>query len=464
MSKGIETLTEVYRRKYIEKTVKSRSIWTELTQVAPFGVHSNWRIFDPHPIIVSKAKGSRIWDVDGNEYIDFNMAFGALVVGHANPHLVNKVMERLSEGTIYGHETEWSLKLSKALTSRFEYEMVRFSSTGLEATSLAVRLARAYTGRTKILKFEGHYHGTHEALAVGVKPDPAHAGHPREPRAIPAGYPLTAIPMEIANTVIVAPWNDGGAVEKIMRKHGNEIAAIILEPVAMNMGVVQADKEFIKSLRDLANEYNCLLIYDEVKTSGMWYRGAREYYGVKADIIAVAKALGGGFPFSAVLADRNIMELIGPRKVPHGGTFNANPLSVYAAYITVTELLTEDRLYYTHKLSSELAKGYQDLIDDMNIEAHVVQVANKGTVYFTRNPVRNWRDFVNNVNWGLWYVWIMGMVLNGVIPQPMAIDEQWTVSIMHSKEDIQKAVETAATVFKEIKGKPAKPLAVEEAI
>ena len=275
---------------------------------------------------------------------------------------------------------------------------------------------------------------------------------------------LTAVPAEIAQTVVVAPWNDIDAVEKIMRKHGNDIAAIILEPVAMNMGVVPADKEFIKGLRDLANEYNSLLIYDEVKTSGMWYRGAREYYGVKADIIAVAKALGGGFPFSAVLSSRKIMELIGPRKVPHGGTFNANPLSVYAAYITVTELLTENNLYYTHKLSNELAKGYQDLINDVGVEAHVVQVANKGTVYFTKDPVRNWRDFVNKVNWGLWYVWTLGMVVRGVIPQPMAMDEQWTISIMHTKEDIEKTIETASIVLREIKGKTVKPLAVEEAI
>jgi len=464
MAERVKFLTDVYKSEYIKKTLKSKEIWTSLNEVTPWGVHSNWRIFDPHPLIISRAKGSRIWDVDGNEYIDFNMAFGALVVGHANPHLIDKVRERMADGTIYGHETEWSLKLSKALTERFGYDMVRFSSTGLEATSLAVRLARAFTGRTKILKFEGHYHGTHDALAVGVKPDPAHAGHPKEPKAIPAGYPLTAIPTEIANTVIVAPWNDIEAVENIMRKHGNDIAAIILEPIAMNMGVVPATKEFIWSLRRLADEYNCLLIYDEVKTSGMWYRGAQEYYGVKADIITVAKALGGGFPFSAVLSSRKIMELIGPKRVPHGGTFNANPLSVYAAYVTVTELLTEANMQYTHNLSGELAKGYRDAIEDAKVDAHVVQVANKGTVFFSRDPIRNWRDFVSKVNWGLWYVWTLGMVVRGVIPQPMAIDEQWTISIMHSKEDIQKAIETAYTVLKEIKSGPVRPLAVEEAL
>jgi glutamate-1-semialdehyde 2,1-aminomutase len=460
----IKTLTEVYRDLYIKKTPKSGEIWSNLAKLTPYGVHSNWRIFDPYPLIMSKAKGSKIWDVDGNEYIDYNMAFGSLVVGHANPKLLEKVKQKLDEGTIYGHETEWSYKLAELLTRKFGYDMIRFSNTGLEATLLAIRLARAATGRTKILKFEGHYHGSHEPLMVGVKPDPKHAGHPKRPKSVPAGYPYNVVPKEIAETVIIAPWNDSEAVEEIMRTHGNEIAAIVLEPVAMNMGVIPGKKDFIALLRKLANEYNCFLIFDEVKTAGMWYRGAQEYYGVKADIIAVGKGLGCGFPFSAVLASKEVMELVGPRKVPHGGTFNANPLSVYAVYVAVTELLTESNLAYTHKLSEELAKGYRDLIQDKKLPAHVVQIANKGTIYFSPEEINTWRDFVNKVNWGLWYVWTLGMVINGIIPQPMAIDEQWTISIMHTKEDIQKTLETADRVMSEIKGKVVKPLAVEEAI
>lgn len=459
-----EILTQIYREQYIKRTPKSYEIWSNLAKLTPHGVHSNWRIFDPYPLIMARGRGSRIYDVDGNEYIDFNMAFGALVVGHANPLLIERIKQKLEDGVIYGHETETSYKLAKELTQRYGYDMVRFSSTGLEATLLAVRLARASTGRNKILKFEGHYHGTHESLMVGVKPDPKHAGHPKRPRSVPSGYPYNVVPRELAENVIVAPWNDIEAVEELMKMHGNDIAAIILEPVAMNMGVVPGKRELIKRLRELADEYNCLLIFDEVKTSGMWYRGAQEYYGIKADIITIAKAIGGGFPFSAVLTKREIMELIGPKKVPHGGTFNANPLSTYAAYVTVTELLTETNLHYTHKLSEELAKGYRDIIQDKGLDAHVVQIANKGTVYFSKDEINNWRDFVFKVNWGYWYVWILGMVINGVIPQPMAIDEQWTVSIMHTKEDIQKAIEIADRVASEIKGKRVEKLAVEEAI
>ena len=196
----------------------------------------------------------------------------------------------------------------------------------------------------------------------------------------------------------------------------------------------------------------------------MAYGGAQEYFGVRADIIAVAKAIGGGFPLSAVLSSRDVMELVGPRRVPHGGTFNANPLAVYAAYVTLTELLTEPNLAYTHKLSEELAKGYRDLIEDKKIDAHVVQIANKGTVYFAKEEINTWRDFVTKVNWGIWYVWTLGMVLNGVIPQPMAVDEQWTVSIMHTKEDIQRTIEAADKVLGEVRGKLVEKLTVEEAI
>lgn len=457
------TLTHFYQEIYTKKTPRSREIWLKMQQIVPYGVHSNWRIFDPYPLIIARGRGSRVWDIDGNEYIDYNMAFGALIVGHANPVLVERIKQKLEEGTIYGFETEYSYLLAEELLKRFNYEMVRFSTTGSEATMLAIRLARATTNRPKILKFEGHYHGTFEILAVGLKPEPRHAGHPKKPRSVPAGLPYRIMPEEYAKYVIIAPWNDIEAVEQIMREHGNDIAAIILEPIPMNMGVIPADKEFMKSLRELADEYNSLLIYDEVKTCSMWYRGAQEYYGVKADIVAIGKGLGSGLPFSAVLASRELMELIGPRKVPHGGTFNSNPISVYGVYVAVKELLTEANLAYTHKLSDELAKGYKDIIEDRKIDAYVSHVANRGIVYFSKEQVKNWRDVKTKVNWGLWYTWCLGMLINGVIPQALAPDDQWSISIMHTKEDIQKTIEVADKVFSGIKGKLVTPIPLEEA-
>jgi glutamate-1-semialdehyde 2,1-aminomutase len=458
---SLKTVTEEYRERFISKTPKSAELYRRNVSLAPHGVHSNWRIFDPHPIFMARGKGSRIWDVDGNEYIDYNMAFGALAIGHAHPILVERIRERIENGTVFGFETKYGVKLAEVLLKRFGFEMIRFSSTGLEGTQLAVRLARAATNRPKILKFEGCYHGSHDSLLVGVKPDPLHAGHPKKPRSVPAG---PGIPKDIADQVVIAPFNDIYAVEDIMRQHGNDIAAIILEPIPMNMGVVLPKKGFLEGLRKLADEYNSLLIFDEVKTSGKFYRGAQDYFGVKPDIIVVAKALGGGYPFSAVMAKKDLMELIGPRKVAHGGTFNSNPLSVYAAYITVTEILTEQNLAYAQKLSDELAKGYRDVIEDKRVDAHVVDIATSGTVFFTKEEISNWRDFVLKVNWGRWYAWVLGMLINGVIPQALGIDEQWTVSIQHTKEDIQKTVEMFDKVLSEIKGRETVPVKVEEAI
>jgi Glutamate-1-semialdehyde aminotransferase len=351
---GILDLIENVKKEYVNKTRRSQELYDELKKYTPYGVHSNWRIWDPYPVFMSRARGSRIWDVDGNEYVDFCMAFGALAVGHSHPVLISEVSSFIANGTIYGFETEYSVKLAKVLLDRFGMDMVRFSNTGGEATELAVRLARAYTGRKYILKFEGHYHGSRDTLMVGLKPIPARAGHPKEPRSVPASMGL---PEDIYKTVLVAQWNDEESVERVFSKYGDEIAGIILEPIAMNMGFIPPKKGFLDFLRKITNEYGSVLIFDEVKTSGKFYGGAEEYFGVKPDIKIVSKAIGGGFPFSAVLGKKDIMELIGPNKVAHGGTFNSNLLSVYAAYITLTKILTRDAMARASNLSEEIAKA-----------------------------------------------------------------------------------------------------------
>ncbi|MCG2885081.1 MAG: aspartate aminotransferase family protein [Vulcanisaeta sp.] len=433
-------LIENVKKEYVNKTRRSQELYDELKKYTPYGVHSNWRIWDPYPMFMSRARGSRIWDVDGNEYVDFCMAFGALVVGHSHPVLINEVSSFIANGTIYGFETEYSVKLAKVLLDRFGMDMVRFSNTGGEATELAVRLARAYTGRKYILKFEGHYHGSRDTLMVGLKPIPARAGHPKEPRSVPASMGL---PEDIYKTVLVAQWNDEESVEKVFSKYGDEIAGIILEPIAMNMGFIPPKKGFLDFLRKISDEYGSVLIFDEVKTSGKFYGGAEEYFGVKPDIKIVSKAIGGGFPFSAVLGKKDIMELIGPNKVAHGGTFNSNPLSVYAAYITLTKILTRDAMTRASNLSEEIAKAGIDIMNDNKIPAYISYAGTSGGIYLTREAVelRNWRDFVKYVNLDAMYVYLTSMVSRGLIPQCIAPDEQWTVSVQHTKEDVDRVVE-----------------------
>jgi glutamate-1-semialdehyde 2,1-aminomutase len=445
---------------FVRKTGGSRALYEKACRLTPHGVHSNWRIFDPYPLFMRKGKGSRIWDVDGNEYIDFNMAFGCLAAGHSHPVLVEAMRKQLEEGSIYGFESEMSVMLAEVLTSRFGYESVRFSTTGLEATLLAVRLARSFTGRRKILKFEGCFHGTHEMLMYNVKPDPYRAGHPATPTVVPASW---GMPDELKNLAVIARYNDLEAARQVMRTHGNEVAGIILEPIAMNMGVVIPDIEFLKGLRELADEYSCLLIFDEVKTSGKFYRGAYEWCGVKADIMVAAKSIAGGFPLSAVLASREVFETVGPRKTAHGGTFNSNIWSATAAYITLTKILTEDALSRSQRLSEKLAKGYEDVLADSGIKYKISHIATSGTVYFGVDRVRNWRDFLKN-DFGLWYSWFLGMLCGGILPQAAGYDEQWTVSVQHTDEDIEKAIEVMKDVVEKLKSGPYTPLKVEEVL
>jgi glutamate-1-semialdehyde 2,1-aminomutase len=434
---------EVEKRKFIERTKRSEQIYRETIKVTPYGVHSNYRIFEPYPIYFSRGKGSRLWDADGNEYIDFNLAFGALVSGHTHPILVRAINERVANSTILGFEFEDSYKLAKIICERYGVDMVKFSSTGGEAANYAIRFARVFTGRKKILKFEGCYHGFGDSLLVSVKPSKAKAGHPRFPNQVPASQGILE---EIVKNTLVAPFNDLEAVETIMKTHGNDVAGIILEPIPMNMGFVLPKPEFLKGLREIADEYNSVLIFDEVKTCGKFYRGATGYFKVKPDLVAMGKAIAGGYPLSLVAGRKEIMECVVPGVVSHAGTFNSNPLSITAGIVTLSQILTEEAMIEATKLSEMLARGYEQIIQDTRISAIVQWAGTSGTVHFTKTKrVENWRDFLTT-EVARWHLYLMIMMNRGIIPMAPGPDEQWTVSVQHTKEDIEKHLEA----FKEV--------------
>ncbi len=460
---GEKNIIEVFMSELEKRTPRSKKLYEKSVTLTPLGVHSNWRIFEPYPIFMSRGKGSKIWDADGNEYLDYNMAFGALTAGHAHPTLVEETTDRIKNGTILGFEAEEVVELSEIVTKRYGFDMCRFSSTGLEATQLAIRLARAFTERSKILKFEGCYHGSHDGLLVGIKPEKYKAGHPKSPINVPAGI---GIPKGVVDNVVVAPFNDLHAVEDLLSKYGDEIAGAILETVPMNMGIVLPEDGFLEGLKKLCDEYNILLIFDDIKLCGKFYGGSPEFFGVKPDIMTIGKSVAGGFPLSGVLASSEVMEIVGPGKVAHGGTFNTNPLSVRAAIVTLTKILTKEAFAHVHRLSDELAKGYRDIIEDRKINAHVVTAGNSGLIYFCGQTIKNWRDFLDYVDFASWFAWALKMILNGIIPQALGFDEQWTVSVQHTKEEIQHTIETADKVFEEIKNSIGKleQLKVEEAV
>lgn len=437
---------EEERKKFLEKTKRSEEIYKKSVEVTPFGVHSNYRAMDPYSIYFTKGKGSRLWDADGNEYIDFHMAFGVLAAGHSHPILVEAIKERIANGTILGFEFDDSYKMAKLICERFGVDRVKFSSTGGEATNYAIRFARAYTERKKILKFEGCYHGFPDSLIVNVKPTVAKAGHPRFPNQVPASKGILE---EVVKHTLIAPFNDLEAVEAVMEKHGNEVAAIILEPIPMNMGYILPKPGFLKGLRKIADEYNSVLIFDEVKTSGKFYRGATGHFKVKPDLLTMAKAIAGGYPLSLVAGKKDIMNSVVPGTVSHAGTFNSNSLSIAAGIVTLSKILTEKAMNDATKLSERLAKGYEDIIEDANINAIVQWAGTSGTVHFTKaKKIENWRDFITTIDVARWYLYTVVMMNRGIVPSALGPDEQWTISVQHTKKDIERHLE----VFKEVAG------------
>ncbi|MDH5438548.1 MAG: aspartate aminotransferase family protein [Candidatus Bathyarchaeota archaeon] len=437
---------EKENKKLLERTKRSEEIYKLSAEVTPFGVHSNYRAMDPYPIYFTRGKGSKLWDADGNKYIDFHMAFGVLVAGHSHPVLVEAMKDRIANGTILGFEFDDSYKLAKLICERFGVDMVKFSTTGGEATNYAVRFARAYTERKKILKFEGCYHGFPDSFLVNVKPTVAKAGHPRFPNQVPASKGILE---EAVKQTLIAPFNDLEAVETLMKKHGNEVAAIILEPVPMNMGYILPKSGFLEGLRKIANEYNSVLIFDEVKTSGKFYRGAADYFKVKPDLVTMAKAIAGGYPLSLVAGKKDIMNSVVPGVISHAGTFNSNSLVITAGLVTLSKILTEKAMNNATKLSGMLAKGYQEIIKDAKIDALVKWAGTSGTVHFTKaKKIENWRDFVNTIDIARWFLYTVIMLNRGIVPSALGPDEQWTISVQHTKEDIEKHLE----VFKEIAG------------
>ncbi len=411
-------------------------------------MHSNYRHVDPYPLYMRRASGTRLWDVDGNEYSDFSMAFGALVVGHAHPRLVEALSQRMMDGTILGFEGEDTARLCDTLCERFHVDRVKLSNTGLDATLFAIRFARHFTRRPGILKFEGCYHGSHDALLASVKPTREKAGDPKRPNVVPASTGL--LPEAHAHT-FVAPFNDVAATEAVARGHADEIAAVILEPIPMNMGFVLPRPGFLEGLRKLCDRIGALLIFDEVKTSGKFYGGAEEAFGVRPDLKVLGKAIGGGFPISAVSGRADIMDSVEPGVVSHAGTFNSNPFSVAAARTTLDEILTRSAMEAAAKLGDRLGRGYRDVVADRKVDGHVQYKGISGTLGLGPTPVVDWRSFLD-LDVGRWWGYYTAMMNRGIVPMATGPDEQWTLSVQHTASDVDAHLAEFDTVAKLLRG------------
>ncbi len=439
---GPNVVNEV--RKYLERTPRSREIYESISEYIPLGVNSNQRYYSPYPLYFSEARGSRIWDVDGNQYIDFNMGFGTLITGHAHPRLVSAWEKQISKGILYTYPFELLEELAELIPEMFDIDMFRFSTSGSEAIMYACRLARAYTGRDIIIKIEGSYHGTYDYVLVSSWPTRGLAGPRRMPVSV---LDSLGLPEDTEDLVRVVPYNDIEPLVELLEEEGDEIAGLIVEPVMMNAGIIYPEPGYLRKLRDLTREYDIVLIFDEVKTGMRAYPGtAAQMFGVTPDLITLAKAIGGGAPVSIVGGDEEIMSLIAPSEAPryqgviHAGTYNANPFSLVSVYVTLTEILTKDEYNRLTKLNEELKKGYEEAFDKYGIEAYVELFGVSGAIMYSKEKVRNFRE-VLNTRLELWYPLFFSMINRGIIPNATGPEEMWTLSVQHTEEDIEKYLE-----------------------
>jgi glutamate-1-semialdehyde 2,1-aminomutase len=428
---------------YEKRTPKSHEAHQRAISRVPLGVGSNYRFYPPYPLFVRDGRGGRIHDVDGNEYIDHNLCYGALVAGHCHPVVMKAVEERLHVGTLFGMPHGMELELADLICERFPMEMVRFGNSGSEVTMYALKLARSVTGRSKVIKMEGGYHGGHDAVAVSVKPKGTEFGDPENPTPVVSSL---GVLKGTSDATLVAPFNNLPAVERLFEKHPGEIAAVIIEPIMMNIAFCMPDEGYLQGLRDITRKHGAMFIMDEVKTGGkLAYGGACEYFKVKPDIITLGKSIGGGFSLAAFAASREIMDVIANQKMFHAGTYNTNPIVMSAGIATLRHVLTRDCFTHIDKLSHRLVSGYQDIIRKTGLAGYADGAGANGALMFYPHKVRNYRDWYH-VDEDVWTHYWFAMVNRGVLAQPYWWDEQWTISVQHTEKDIDQHLQVFAEI------------------
>lgn len=371
---------------------KTKEMFERARTITPGGVHSNIRYMDPHPLYLSRARGSRIWDLDGTEYIDCVVNFGACILGHAHPRVLEAVKAQLDSGLTSGAETELSVRVSEKLNKMIPCaEMVRFASTGTDAVMHCIMIARGYTGRDKILKIEGGFDGWYDSVLISTHPKVNAAGSEKSPTPT---LDSAGIPKSTLQNTLVVPYNDIETLTAAVEKHKGELAAVILEPVAFNMGCVLPREGYLRSVRKITEENNVLLIFDEVITGfRLAPGGAQEYFGVIPDLATFAKALANGFPISAVTGRGDIMEVSAPRaKVAYMGTYNGSQSSLAAALATLEVLQDGHPQKRLRRLTETLQEGFAKICDELNVSARLNGLGGQFQVYFTEADISDYRS------------------------------------------------------------------------
>lgn len=421
---------------FLARTPKSQATWAEACEVMPGGVTSSWASTRPIPVWIDRGLGSHVWDVDGNEYVDYHAGYGVNVVGHANPHVVEAVQRRVTLGTHFAQPTPDSIVVAQQLGERFGLPQWRFTNSGTEATMDAVHLARAITGRDLIVKVEGSYHGHHDLLNVSLWRNLDDLGPVDNPfRKVGAG-----IPQVIGELLRIVPFNDLAAVERLFAAEGDRIAGMILEPMMMNAGIIPPAAGYLEGLRRVTRQHGALLIFDEVKTGLVVAAGgATELFGVTPDVVCLAKALGGGIPCGAVGGTDEVMSAISDGRYDQVGTFNGNPLTMAAAKAVLTEVLTPDAYRQAEALGREMFDAASAALTAHGQPSYGVVHGFKGSVVFHDRPATNYREFLA-IDTAVSHLHYLVQYNNGVFTAPWAKTESWTLSVAHTSADAERFV------------------------
>ncbi len=435
---GRPSLAEIIgeqERIFIDRQPESARLAVQAREALTGGVTSSWQISRPQPVWLSHGSGSKLYDVDGNEYVDMHGGYGVSLAGHGHPAIVAAVQHQVTRGTHFAQPTRDALAVARELSRRFGLPLWRFANSGTEATMEAVHLMRSITGRDLIIKVEGCYHGHHDSVQVSVYPEGDEMGPADRPASVPAS---TGIPRALTDLTIIVGFNDLSAVERVLGEHPGQVAGMIVEPIMMNAGIILPEPGYLAGLRDLLHAHGALLAFDEVKTGlTAGPAGAIGVTGVTPDIISLAKAIGGGIAVAAIGGTREVMRHVADGRYEMVGTFNGNPLAMAAARAMLLEVVTEQAYKHIEELRRQAVDGVNEAIDRHGLKAHVVSVGAKGCVVFSPEPVRDFRGFYaiddaySHAHW-------LFQHNGGVFLPPWGKSEQWLISVQHDETDIDR--------------------------
>lgn len=422
---------------------KSKELFSKAKKIIPSGVNSPVRYFEPYPFFVNKSQGSSIWDEDGKKLIDFCNGYGALLLGHGRKEIISAVSNQLKKGTLFCAPTELEIKLSKLITGNYpSIEKVRLVNTGGEATMTAIRLARGFTKKKKIVKFEGCYHGAHDSVLVKAGSGSAHHGISVSEGGLP----------EISKNTLVVQYNNSKELEQVLKKN-KDVAGVIVEPILANMGLILPEKNFLSEIRKITKKYNVPLIFDEVVTG---FRvspgGAQKHFGIKPDLTTLGKALGNGFTIAAVGGKKEIMDQLTPGgKVYQASTFAGNPISVSAS---ISSILTmnklKNKLYpQLEKYTALLSRAIDDIANDLKIPHQINFTGSMFQIFFTNKPVIDYKSSIN-ADAKKFQKMFRSLLKNGIFIAPSQFETVF-LSYAHSKNDLNNTLNSYEKALQAVK-------------